>query len=112
MPNIRHSVALAALALLLASAIPAFATTAPPPSASKDQSAATPSPQTVPEDRATSGSSSEPLSDRLDRSGGVIHPPHGVDPGMTQAPPAVGSKSTPIIRPPGAPGGRRGLTPK
>ena len=109
MPNIRHSVAVAALAALLASAIPGFATTAPPPSASKDQSAATSSPQTVPEDRAMSGSSSEPLSDRLNRSGGVIHPPHGVDPGMTQAPPAIGSKSTPVIRPPG---GQRGVNPK
>jgi hypothetical protein len=31
---------------------------------------------------------------------------------MTQAPPAVGSKSTPIIPPPGAPGGKRGVNPK
>jgi hypothetical protein len=51
-----------------------------------------------------SGSSSEPLSSTLNRSGGVIHPPDGIDPGIAQAPPTVGSQSTPIIPPPGSSG--------
>ena len=108
MCNFRHSVFAAGLALLLAGSTAASAEPLP----SKDQSAGPSSPQTVPEDRATSGSSTEPLSDKLDRSGGIIRPPSGVDPGITQAPPAVSSKSTPVIPPPGAPGGKRGINPK
>jgi hypothetical protein len=59
-----------------------------------------------------SGSSTEPLSEKLDRSGGVIHPPSGVDPGIKQDPPAIGSHSTPVIPPPGSPGGKSGVNPK
>jgi hypothetical protein len=102
----RHSVFVLGLALLLAGSVEA----APMPN--KDQSAGPSSPQTVPEDRATSGSSTEPLSNKLGRSGGVIHPPGDVDTDMTQAPPAIGRKSTPVIPPPGTPGGRHGVNPK
>lgn len=52
----------------------------------------------------SSGSSTEPLTDKLNRSGGVIRPPEGVDPGMTQNPPQIGSQSTPVIPPPGSSG--------
>jgi hypothetical protein len=71
-------------------------------------------PQTVPEDtgRGKSGSSSGPLSDKLDRSGGVIHPPSGVDPKMQKSPPPAGPSSMPVIRPPGTPGGPPGIEPK
>jgi hypothetical protein len=111
MPHLRHSVLFVALVVLLAGpAGPAIAIT--PTSPSKDQSAAKSAPQTVPEDPATSGSSTEPLSDKLDRSGGVIHPPGGVDPEMTQTPPRVGSKSMPVIPPPGSSGSKRGINPK
>ena len=79
-----------------------------PTSPNKDQAIGKPSPQTIPEDPATSGSSTEPLSDKLDRQGGVIHPPSDVDPGMTQAPPAISPESTPVIPPPGSPGGKPG----
>jgi hypothetical protein len=60
-------------------------------------------PQSVPEDTGSgkSGSSSGTLSDKLDRSDGVIHPPSGVDPGMHHAPPPTGPRSTPVIPPPG-----------
>ena len=111
MPNIRRSVLFGTLAALLAGAAgPAAAVT--PTSPSKYQSADKSLLQTAPEDRATSGSSTEPLSDKLGRSDGVIHPPNGVDPGITQAPPAIGSKSTPIIPPPGTPGSKSRITPK
>ena len=59
-----------------------------------------------------SGSSSEPLSDKLDRSSGVIHPPAAIDAGIAKSPPAVGPESTPVIPPPGTPGGRPGENPK
>ena len=102
MTNLRQLVVFAVLATLLG--MPARAAPATP-----DQSAGAASAQTVPEDRATSGGSTEPLSDKLDRSGGVIRPPKGIDPGMTQAPPAVSRKSTPVIPPPGA---KPGVNPK
>ena len=50
------------------------------------------------------------LSDDLSRSKGVICPPAGVDPGIS-APP-VGGGVTPVIPPPGTPGGDPGLVPK
>jgi hypothetical protein len=105
MPSIRQSVFIAGVALLLGASAAVFAAPLP----NKDQSTGMSSPQTVPEDRATSGSSREPLSDKLDRSDGVIKPPSGVDPEMTQAPPATSRKSMPVIPPPGA---KPGINPK
>ena len=70
----------------------------------------TPSRQTVPEAASGSGSADEPLSDKLQRQGGVIRPPAGIDPEMTQKPPAEGK--TPVIRPPGTPGGDQSVQPK
>ena len=72
----------------------------------------TPSRQTVPEAPSpeSGGGSAESLSDKLDRQGGVIRPPGGIDPEMTQKPPAIGK--TPVIRPPGTPGGEQGVEPK
>ena len=69
--------------------------------------------QIVPEDTAPgrSGSSQEPLGKKLDRTDGVIHPPPGVDPGLTIAPPHT-QGTMPVIPPPGTPGGDPGLRPK
>jgi hypothetical protein len=53
-------------------------------------------------DKGISGSSGESLSHQLDRSGGVIHLPTNVDPGLTQPAPQVGPRSMPVI-PPRAP---------
>lgn len=66
-------------------------------------------PQTIPEGEGSSGSS---LSRHLDRSGGVIHPPAGIDPAITQPPPAAGSHRMPIVPPPGTPGGDPNIKPK
>jgi hypothetical protein len=51
------------------------------------------------------------LSDRLDRSKGVIKPPESVDPGM-KVPPPNSDARTPVIPPPGSPGGDRSIEPK
>jgi hypothetical protein len=51
-------------------------------------------------------------SERLDRSQGVIRPPAGVDPGMQVPPPDPGSQRTPVIPPPGTPGGDPTIEPK
>ena len=69
----------------------------------------TPSHQTVPE---ANGSSTQPLSEKLGRSGGVILPPPGVDPGLAQTPPPVGPQSTPVIPPLGSPSDQSGIKPK
>jgi hypothetical protein len=50
------------------------------------------------------------LSDKLSRSKGVVCPPAGIDAGL--AVPPVGGGTTPVIPPPGTPGGDPGLIPK
>ena len=107
MPRVTHSVMYAAIAVLIAGVT--TATAAPVSSSNATPTADKPSQGKIPEG---SGSSTEPLSEKLDRSGGVIHPPSGVDPGISQAPPAIGSQSTPVIPPPGSPGGKPGVNPK
>jgi hypothetical protein len=56
----------------------------------------------------TTGSTT--LSDQLSRSKGIICPPAGVDPGITA--PSVGGGRTPVIPPPGTPGGDSSIVPK
>jgi hypothetical protein len=51
------------------------------------------------------------LSERLDQSGGVIHPPADVDSGIHVRPPATGDKM-PVVPAPGSPGGDRTIKPK
>jgi hypothetical protein len=52
------------------------------------------------------------LSDKLDASGGVIKPPPGVDPEIVKPAPVPEPNSTPVIPPPGVPGGPPGPEPK
>jgi hypothetical protein len=51
------------------------------------------------------------LSSDLNRSGGVIAPPAGIDPEIKQTPPPTGAKM-PVIPPPGTPGGDSAVKPK
>jgi hypothetical protein len=51
------------------------------------------------------------LSNRLSRQQGTITPPN-IDPGMQVSPPRNGSATTPVIPPPGSPGGNRSVIPK
>lgn len=53
---------------------------------------------------------SGPLSDKLNRSHGVIHPDGAVDPAMQKPTPATGAIS--VIPPPGSPGGPTDVQPK
>ena len=59
---------------------------------------------------STAPGASENLSDQLAQSNGVICPPAGIDPKMA-APPRQGG-ATPVIPPPGAPGGDPNTIPK
>ncbi len=65
------------------------------------------SPQTQPNSDAAPGS----LSRELNRSGGVIRPPPTRDRGVV-APPNQGISRTPVIPPPGTPGGNPAIQPK
>jgi hypothetical protein len=58
----------------------------------------------------TTGQSREPLGDQLAKSDGVLCPPAGVDPQMRAPTPDTGN--TPVIPPPGSPGGDPGVRPK
>jgi hypothetical protein len=64
-------------------------------------------PKTETEGQAPSGN----LSDRLDRSKGVIQPPQSVDPGMQVSPPNPDARM-PVIPPPGSRDGDRTIEPK
>lgn len=76
---------------------------APMPRPSQSGSVATP-------DGTTTGQRNEPLGDKLAKSDGVLCPPAGVDPEMHAPAPEVGN--TPVIPPPGSPGGDPTIRPK
>jgi hypothetical protein len=61
--------------------------------------------------QGTSAAPSGSLSDELSRSGGVMQPPSTGDQGVV-APPKAGPQSTPVIPPPGTPGGNQEVQPK
>ena len=65
---------------------------------------------TVPEKMDSTGSGGT-LSDKLQRSDGVITPPD-VGSGMVVRPPVPNPGTTPVIPPPGSPGGNPRLDPK
>ena len=50
------------------------------------------------------------LSTKLNATSGVIHPDGGVDPAMQKVPPSTGK--TPVVPPPGTPGGQPDVVPK
>src|ERR1700716_1445461 len=52
------------------------------------------------------------LSNKLDKSGGVIKPAEGMDPQMLNPPPVPDPKPPPFIPPAGTPGGPPGPEPK
>ena len=83
----------------------AQSTATPPP-----ESGATCPPDVKGEPPTVGGGSSEPLSDKLAQSKGVICPPAGVDREMEVAPPSGGHLK--VIPPPGTPGGDPDVQPK
>ena len=56
--------------------------------------------------------SGETLSDKLERSDGVIRPPAGIAPDMSTRAPVPNPGTTPVIPPPGSPGGNSQIQPK
>jgi hypothetical protein len=110
-------VLMAASGPAVAQAPPAPATppaqTAPPaPARAADCAPTQQSPQsgTVAPEGTTTGQRTEPLGDKLARHDGVLCPPAGVDPEMRAPTPDTGN--TPVIPPPGSPGGDPTIRPK
>ncbi|MBR0970451.1 MULTISPECIES: hypothetical protein [Bradyrhizobium] len=111
------------LASLLIAASGSAIAQAPPAPATPPQATAPPSPQrspgcapsdrmtTAPDGTTTTGQSREPLGDKLAKTDGVLCPPSGVDPEMHAPTPETGG-NTPVIPPPGSPGGDPTVRPK
>jgi len=109
------------LSLLLASAATMAAAQAPPSPATPPQPTASAPNQneacapsnirgTPAPDGATTGQSSEPLGDKLAKSGGVLCPPSTADSEIHAPTPEGGNM--PVIPPPGTPGGDQSVVPK
>ena len=85
-----------------------------PPSASRTANCAPMQqpahPNTAAPEGTTTGQRTESLGDKLARSDGVLCPPPGVDPEMHAPAPDIGN--TPVIPPPGSPGGDPSIRPK
>jgi hypothetical protein len=62
-----------------------------------------------PEEPSSTGST---LSDKLEKSDGVIRPPETGTPDMTVPAPVPNPNTTPVIPPPGSPGGNQQVEPK
>jgi hypothetical protein len=61
-------------------------------------------------EESTVGRAGEPLADKLNKSEGVLCPPSGIDPEIRAPTPESGN--TPVIPPPGSPGGDPNVRPK
>ena len=69
-----------------------------------------PHPNAAVPEGTTTGQHAESLGDKLARSDGVLCPPAGIDPEMRAPTPDAGR--TPVIPPPGSPGGDPMIRPK
>ena len=83
---------------------------APPRSANCSPMQQPAHPGTAAPEGTTTGRRTEPLGDKLAKSDGVLCPPAGIDPQMRAPTPDTGN--TPVIPPPGSPGGDPTVRPK
>ena len=93
---------------------PPSATTPPQPTATELAANCVPAaplpPRGMVAPEGTTGQAREQLADKLARSDGVLCPPPGVDPEIHAPTPDAGN--TPVIPPPGSPGGNPDVRPK
>jgi hypothetical protein len=67
----------------------------------------------APQDPPSTGSTGGPtLSDKLEATDGVIRPPADISPDMRAPAPVPDPGTTPVIPPPGSPGGNPSIQPK
>ena len=84
----------------------------PPPDTPQSDSEGKPDPRQDPRSTGSVGRSGESLSDKLDRTDGVIRPPADIAPDMSVRPPAPNPGTMRVIPPPGTPGGDPTIEPK
>ena len=96
----------------VAQAPPTATTPLSPTASSSDCTPTRPAPRrgTIAPEGGTTGQASDALSDQLAKSDGVLCPPSDVDPQMRAPTPDAGN--TPVIPPPGSPGGNPNVRPK
>jgi hypothetical protein len=83
------------------------------PDRPRDETAPAPSdPRQDPRSTGATARPGENLSQRLERTEGVIRPPADLNPEMSVRTPGQGTATTPVIRPPGEPGGNPTVQPK
>jgi hypothetical protein len=112
-PQIREGLPLRATILIiaaLAGTAPATVVLAQPSENVSPEQGVTCPPDVKGEPPTVGGGSSEPLSDKLAQSKGVICPPAGIDRDMQVTPPGGGHLK--VIPPPGTPGGDPNVQPK
>ena len=94
-----------------APATPMAETAAPKPQRSAECAPVKPSPSGPnASEGTTAGEQNEALGDKLAKSNGVLCPPADIDPEMRAPTPDTGN--TPVIPPPGSPGGNPNVQPK
>jgi hypothetical protein len=108
--------AFAASVQCAAAQAPPTVTTPPPPTAVAEADNCAPTGKLAlrrpnSEPGITTGRAAEPLGDKLARSDGVLCPPPGIDPEI-RAPTPPNAGNTPVIPPPGSPGGNPDIRPK
>ena len=104
--------ALAAAFLLAGLEAAASQTSQPPPNTPLSDLQGRPDPTQDPRSTGAISGSSKPLSEKLDKSGGVIRPPANIAPDMTVRAPDPDPGTTRVIPPPGSPGGDPTIVPK
>jgi hypothetical protein len=107
---LRLTVLMLAVIVNIAFAVAAWAQLAPADRGAPPEHGAACPPDVKGEPPTVGGRSSEPLSDKLAQSKGVICPPAGVDRDMQVTPPSGGKLK--VIPPPGTPGGDQSVQPK
>ena len=66
----------------------------------------------VPDTKGEKDKPDKPLSDHLKQNEGVIEPPRDMDSKIQRTPPVPDPNTTPVIPPPGSPGGNPDIQPK
>jgi hypothetical protein len=85
----------------------------PPHARAQTGQAPPPAPPEVIEDAPVETPGAGSLAEELERSEGVITPPDpGVDPGLVRPAPDTSAVTTPVIPPPGSPGGDPNVRPQ
>jgi hypothetical protein len=113
MRTARRLLGAAMVGALLGSSSASLAQTPSAPSAPvPPEVAEPPSEHATPDPKKDETDPSQPLTKKLNEGEGVLEPPRGIDPEMEKKPLDDFESRTPVIPPPGEPGGSQRVQPK